>query len=320
MYRIEDLKPHLGVTDTTVECPVRGCWNVVPRQRGSFVATRDYLCPDHGIFISPSTFEYADVRCNFPLIDDADWDLLHSQISVDKRETHRLARERSEDAVTYNVFRSIERARRLPELCRLFTGTEQTSVELVYWSHSLSDGELLRLLQQARQAFFERSAGGSEPDLIAITPTDIVFIEVKLTSGNETTPSRPETLDLYHSAEDGWYDQVFSLDPYAVAITARKYELMRFWLLGSWMAERAGKRFTLISLTRGKQDTDLEERVVPLLRQNDGRAYAHWSWEAVARFAEDHKSTRPVSAYLRSKSVGYDASGTLQKMLHEIAW
>lgn len=318
MYGLGELKPSITVTDVAVECPVRGCRSHVQRQRGRFVTKPEFLCEEHGIYLSPSTHEYADVRRNFPLIGKADWDLLHHEIATEKRETHRLARERSEDAVTYNVFRSIEQAGRLAELCETFTGREQSAAELVYWSYCLPDGGPLPLLQKARESFRERPARGSEPDLIAVTPTDIIFIEVKLTSGNETTPSRPESLQLYQEAEGGWYDTVFTTDPQSVAVVARKYELMRFWLLGSWMAKHVGKSFTLVSLTRRVQDPNLERVVAPLLRQTDDRRYVHLTWEQIAQFAADEACTGPVFDYLVSKSVGYDGGGTLQPMLDRL--
>lgn len=320
MYRLEDLKDHIQITTATVECPVAGCTNHVPRQRGRFCAKPEFLCAEHGIYISPSTFEYQDVRRNFPLADETDWALLHETIASDKRETHRLARERSEDAVTYNAFRSIERAGRLPQLIELFTERSQTTAELIYWSCSLKDAGPLPLLQEARMAFFERLDRGSEPDLIAITPTDLLFIEVKLCSGNETTPSRPEVLRQYHCAEGGWYDRVFACDPEHVAIASRKYELMRFWLLGSWMARKSAKRFTLVSLTREIQDMDLQQRVSPLFVEDEARSFGHWAWEAVADFAHGDASTETVSEYLWSKSVGYDTSGVLQPMLSRIVY
>jgi hypothetical protein len=258
------------------------------------------------------------VRRNFPLIDEADWDLLHHEIATEKRETHRLARERSEDAVTYNVFRSIERAGRLAELCQMFTATGQSAADLVYWSYSLPDAGPLPLLQDARRSFGERPARGSEPDLIAITPTDIIFIEVKLTSGNETTPSRPECLGLYQAAAGGWYDTIFMADPHSIAVTARKYELMRFWLLGSWMARNSQRRFTLVSLTRRVQDPNLERVVAPLLRQADDRRYVHLTWEEIAQFTAADPCTSPVFDYLVTKSVGYDGAGMLQPMLDRL--
>jgi hypothetical protein len=125
---------------------------------------------------------------------------------------------------------------------------------------------------------------------------------------------------VYQSAEDAWYEQVFRRDAAHVAVVSRKYELMRFWLLGSWMARHTGKRFTLVSLTREIQDMDLEEQFAPLIVQDEDRLFAHWPWEAVAGFAQGDPTTAYVSEYLWSKSVGYGGSGRLQPMLHHIVY
>lgn len=315
MYRIEDLKAKLDVAETMVSCPVAGCRERVARQRRVFRTLPAFLCPEHRIYISPTTFEYADARRNFPLIDQPDWRLLRDEIASEKRESHRLGRERSEDAVTYNAFRTIERSGGLPDLLGFLTRRRQPSAELAYWSYSVPDKGTVPSLDAARRAFHEVPARGSEPDLIAITPTDLVFIEVKVTSSNATVPSRPEALSHYETAEDGWYHRMFKVDPDTVARIHRKYELMRFWLLGSWMAEQACKRFTLVSLTRDGQDAALETEFASVIRQTDDCTFAHWSWEAIADWASGEPATVAVSEYLRSKSIGYNASGILQRML-----
>lgn len=315
MYAFEDLKYRVPLWDAEVACPVAGCENRVPKQRSHFVASSQFMCAEHGIYVSPSTFEYADVRRNFPLVDDADWDLLITQIAANKRETHRLARERSEDAVSYNCFRTVERSGLLPDLVAWMVGSPQAAAKMIYWSHDLEASGTMPLLSDARRAFGELEGRGSEPDLIVSTPTDLVFIEVKLASGNNTKPSRPEVLPQYRASAHGWYDRVFASPPEAVAIAAQKYELMRFWLLGSWMAAQVGTRFTLVSLTRGIQDMDLESRFAPFINQSDGRRFLRRSWEEVAEWTLRDGSTRSVAEYLGSKTVGYDSAGRLQRML-----
>ena len=62
-----------------------------------------FKCPKHNIYISPTTFEYQSELDNLLWKDEADLDLLDRTKGV-KRES-RIARDRSEDAVTWNVFR-----------------------------------------------------------------------------------------------------------------------------------------------------------------------------------------------------------------------
>jgi hypothetical protein len=43
----------------------------VKRQRNAFRTTDEFLCPEHHIYISPSTFEYSDSRFQRkPALDD----------------------------------------------------------------------------------------------------------------------------------------------------------------------------------------------------------------------------------------------------------
>lgn len=36
MFDAKELKPRIAITETTVECPVQGCTEIVERQRKSF--------------------------------------------------------------------------------------------------------------------------------------------------------------------------------------------------------------------------------------------------------------------------------------------
>jgi len=39
----------------------------------------------------------------------------------------------------------------------------------------------------------------------------------------------------------------------AIALKDKKYELVRFWLLGTWLAEQEGLEFRLVNLTRSEK-------------------------------------------------------------------
>lgn len=107
MFGASDLKDSIEVTETSVECPVKDCKTIVPRQRGTFQCSKDFFCPKHGIYISPSTFEYYTFTDNLLWKDETDFDLLRRIVPV-KRES-RIARDNSEDALTWNVFRFSKR-------------------------------------------------------------------------------------------------------------------------------------------------------------------------------------------------------------------
>ena len=98
MFGKNELKNRLAITEHSVECPVNGCKRIVDRQRHTFQRDTRFMCPDHQIYISPTTFEYGSVRENLLWQNDVDLDLLE-EVKKAKREC-RMARDNSEDALT----------------------------------------------------------------------------------------------------------------------------------------------------------------------------------------------------------------------------
>jgi hypothetical protein len=108
VYDFDELKNEIAIGATTVECPIRGCPHRVASQRKEFMKEERFRCPEHRIVISPSTFEYDREEDNLLCRDATDLALLE-RIRRVKRES-RMARDNSEDAATWNVFRSLEKA------------------------------------------------------------------------------------------------------------------------------------------------------------------------------------------------------------------
>ena len=107
MFGVNDLKSSIKITEISVECPVSDCKIIVPKQRGIFQCSKEFYCPKHSIYISPSTFEYKNYTENLLWKDETDLELLR-KIAFVKRES-RIARDNSEDALTWNVFRFLEK-------------------------------------------------------------------------------------------------------------------------------------------------------------------------------------------------------------------
>ena len=78
-----------------------------------FKRLEEFKCPEHGIFVSPSTFEYQNRLENLLWKDTLDQDLLFNGVFGFKRETEKIARDNSEDAVPWNVFRYLEKQKLL---------------------------------------------------------------------------------------------------------------------------------------------------------------------------------------------------------------
>jgi len=314
MFDSKTLKPKIVITETHVECPVLGCSERVRRQRSVFRRDNQFQCSNHGIFISPSTFEYSSELDNLLWTDSEDIKLLQD-IKTVKRES-RIARDNSEDALTWNVFRYFDKTNRLSEILSFITGKPLEDYELIYWSYLPKSKNTWDELNSARTEFGEELKRSSEPDLIAINDKAVIFIEAKLTATNNTQPSDPNNPKKYTIGGNGWYNEVFKSDYTTIASTAKKYELLRFWLLGSWIASKTNREFYLVNLVRAEDEKDIISSFIPHIRENETRHFVRATWENIYSHIFDNISSDKdrdiILSYLRHKTVGYK-SGKLQR-------
>jgi len=220
MLGMEELKESIEISETTVECPVKGCVEKVERQREVFKRQERFKCPKHNIYISPSTFEYQSELDNLIWKDKADLDLFE-RIKKVKRES-RIARDNSEDAVTWYVFRFLERNNLVEMTLSSIIGVTLKSSEVIYWSYSQEESHSYSELDKARILFGEEICKSSEPDIIIKTDRALFFIEAKLTAGNNTIPSDKSNSKEYETGGGNWFSKVFKSDYKTVAIDEKK--------------------------------------------------------------------------------------------------
>jgi hypothetical protein len=279
----------------------------VKRQRGRFLKEADFLCNDHQIYISPSTFEYRQEKDNLLWQRQEDMEYLKT-INGFKRES-RMARERSEDALTWNVFRYLQNHRLVWQTFERFTGDRLEDPEVIFWSYSDCEKGEFPLLNEARNRFGESKRAGTEPDLIICSKNHLIFVEAKFTSGNDTAPSKEDYLEKYIVANDGWYANVFKKDIKTVSMKDKKYELMRNYLLGTWLAQRYQKKFILFSLSPAKYDFGGLQDFRNSIHENDQFRFIFSFWEELRGVIQNHLPDSDdkdlVLEYLREKSAGY---------------
>lgn len=319
MYGSMDLKDTIKVTQATVECPVKGCTQLVPRQRKIFKRLDDFRCPEHNIFISPSTFEYKDRLDNILWKSELDQNLLFNKIFRVKRETRRFARDNSEDAVTWNVFRYLEERKLLKGFLSKLTGTLVEDCEVIYWSYSQSEERGWSPLQQVRQEFEINPAKGSEPDLIVKTNNAMFLIEAKLNANNNTVPSstNPAVRQKYENGCHRWYNEVFQTNFNDIALSNRKYELLRFWLLGTKMADRFNTTFFFINLVPQEKEKEIDSIFKKHIKESPCRLFIRATWEEIYCYilTTDVQSIgkEAIVKYFEEKTVGYGKDGVLEK-------
>jgi hypothetical protein len=282
MLGMGELKESIEITETTVECPVKGCIEKVERQREVFKREERYKCPKHNIYISPSTFEYQSELDNLLWKDKADLSLF-KRIKKVKRES-RIARDNSEDAVTWNVFRFLERKCLIEEFLNVLVGKASKSSEVIYWSFSQKEDDSWSELNKARAKFGEEIKRSSEPDIIISTDNTLYFIEAKLTAGNETVPSNTRNSKKYETGGDKWFLKVFKSHYKTVAIAEKKYELLRFWLLGTWMAKQQDLDFYLVNLVLSEREAGIEPIFRRHINENQKKKFIRVTWESISQY------------------------------------
>lgn len=304
MYGINDLKQTIDITDQEVECPVKNCTTKVSRaRRGQSLRQPSFLCPVHKIFISPSTFEYEDEWENLLWRTPEDRQLM-TAVKRLKRES-RLARDNSEDALTWNVFRHLERTGRVGDFLYDVVKASVKMPVVSYWSCSTATSSACAALKDARQEFGEPPERSSEPDVIVESEGQMIWIEVKLSSTNNTTPSDPSDTKGYLTGGDAWFKKAFTADYNMVAVTNQRYELMRLWLLGSWIALREGAEFYLINLVSERRRENIFASQIAAL---PGTHFVCATWEQSYSWLAKQRNNgagAELLRYMREKSAGY---------------
>lgn len=235
-----------------------------------------------------------------------------------KRES-RMENDNSEDAVTWNVFRYLHKNELLAEFTEHITGNKEVIEDIIYWSYSVKDEEQWNLLKQAQNIFGEKAKRGSEPDMAIETESSIIFIEAKFNSGNTTKPSNPkESLTRYSEGANYWSKKVFKVPLDEVAVKRKRYELMRFWLLGSWMAEQKNKDFYLINLVLNSSSEKLEDSFKPFIIESEKkpniRQVKRLTWEQIYYLLEERKANdKSLKNYYKNKISGFSSSGKIKQ-------
>ncbi len=313
MYGLNELKNKIKIEEDTVGCPVKNCLVTVQRQRQSFQKDTKYKCPIHKIYISPTTFEYETAQNNLLWIDKAD-NKLYTEILKFKRES-RIARDNSEDALTWNVFRFLDKNNLIIPFLSKISNKKIKTAELILWSYSSNEQSNWSWLNKARLEFGETVAKGSEPDIIILTNDVLYFFEAKLTANNKTEPSNPQKKKKYETGGDEIFQQIFKEDYDTIARKKKRYELMRFWLLGNWIAKQLNLDFEFYSLVTEKKDKKIEIEFGLSIIQTEKRKFFRITWEEIFYFidkTQNSKQKQIVINYFNNKTIGY-RSGRLRK-------
>ena len=305
----------LGDSPRRVRCYVRGCKRILLTPTRY---SKGEPCPEHGInchFSSAgATYSYRDVRGNAI----ASPDLLARRIVHHpfKYESHRLGNERSEDMLTWNVFRSLQEAGWLRRFARAITGDNCPVEPFLYlWGICLTEDAFdpWNLLIAARERFEAKLPVVrplTEPDIGIILPGRyLILIEAKFCSPN-TSYARggrkdaqsltfEELLGIYH-------DPCLRILDYARAASRSQvyYQLWRNMVFSEWMAKEDHSRtkaFHVNLVRRGFERASANE-FHGLLNSQFKNRFRRITWESIYSLCLKNPELSKLCRYMETKT------------------
>ena len=315
-YGVGDLDPevvvHLDDPDK-VRCYVCGCEHFV---RGPQRGKRGEVCPDHGIYCHHSrygsTYSYADVRRNII----ASPEMFAERIVGHpfKYDSHRLGAENSEDALSWNVFRSLQEFKCLAQVAKLMTNEEHSEEpRLFMWGIRVDDDsfEPWDLLNAARERF-ERNLPVrrplTEPDIALHLPGKyLILIEAKFTSLNPVycrgrrkdaqSLTLSELLEIYLDASLKIINQ-----SQASVRNQIHYQLSRNVVFSEWMAQMDSSSTSPlhINLVRRKSEATSQAEFAGLRHASHAGSFRRFEWESIG--TDNLPSRQLLARYLLFKT------------------
>lgn len=301
-FGIDDLDPQIVIQPgppKQIRCFVRGCTEFL----APAVRTSGPACPRHGIRChSSGTFAYEDARRN--AIVDAD--LFGSRVigHPGKYSSDWLGNENSEDMLSWNVFRSIQKAGLLAALASEVLGLpESGEPDLYLWGIRVSDDSFAvwDLLTAARH-HFETSLPvdrpQTEPDIALHVPgVYLALIEAKFTSANGFYQRGPrkdsQSLTLDELLEIYADPKLRLLDTETARGRDRvPYQLWRNTVFADWMALRDSETTKAfhINLVRHGAEEDTATEFDGLLREKYRDCFQRVIWENIHRWGNGRSS------------------------------
>ena len=188
-----------------------------------------------------------------------------------QKKRRRLANERSEDLLTWNVFSWLDDRSLLGQVIR-WTGLPESSEtpSIYYWGATERAVPGMDLADLLVRRFAESPRSLSEPDVIIVGQDSLVFVEAKFGSANDRQVGTKS--DPYVNGAPTW----FRASSQATA-QAGYYELTRNWAIGGALADQLGRRFALVNLVRSAEETRVGEELGPLLADRGRFLVRTWS-------------------------------------------
>ncbi|WP_416729766.1 hypothetical protein [Fictibacillus sp. JL2B1089] len=184
---------------------------------------------------------------------------------------------------------------------------------IYYWCYDTKFNKLYDSLVKASNTFGEKLTRGREPDILIETDEAIILLVCKTESGNSTTTSQTDMEKFYTEADNWFFTRVFNAGFYTIAIKGKKYELLRYWLLGLWVAKQKKKELYLFNLVLEEKERHIEHEFGKYLIPGNG-TFKRTTWEKMYHFIKKSSSPNRNIAldYLENQTLGYTSSGRMK--------
>ncbi len=260
-YGVTDLKESLQISGENIQCCVKNCANWVQRRRRGQKPQVSNFCPAHGISISKSpTYVYKDFTRNF-IVGHA---LLNR---IKKVESWRLGNERSEDAVSWNVFVGLYGLGGLKQAFEKLSGLKPVeNPELFLWGNRIDvKCSTLPELEQIRSKLENGLTIPTEPDIMLRVPGQaIILIEAKFGSANGTFKYKESRFGSIGDYLKRYFSKPGMADPLNRKWIAKQTpenvleQLCRNAIFARWLAAK-GERPIVVNLVRKMSANDEEK-------------------------------------------------------------
>jgi hypothetical protein len=226
-----------------------------------------------------------------------------------KAETGRLGYENSEDALSWNVFRSLQEAAQLGVAARVLAGVEfDGEPELILWGRSIGvDGTTPCLeIQRALDRLEPTHRQQTEPDVVLHVPGwGWIFIESKLSSPTATYAGKDGKLATwrrrYADPTPGLFDAA-ELD--AAVPKSFPEQLLRNVAVAHAISEES-ERAVVVALVREQYATKVEGWGSRFLAANAPVEARSATWEQLyAALPPGEANLSGLRSYMENKSVG----------------
>lgn len=307
-WGINDVAPDQIQTDANgnIRCCIRGCSHMLNRAHRGQLWNDNCFCPNHLIRVSlaPTWIYKRDEYARNFIVDRG---ILNAVLPY-KTETWRLGNEKSEDALTWNMFVGLQRLGQLRAAIKTLTGISPSSEpELYLWGIRIENevaGHWQKLIE-TREFLEDGLQIKTEPDIILRVPGELlVVIEAKFGSPNSTLDRKDyetaeEFLEVYSSPRNmpdvlnhDWIRQQ--------PTTAVLEQLCRMAVFSGWMKE-GKERVVVVNLLRQNEMRDGIPNFQPHLNPSGIVQFSAKTWEDLIPLA-DNQADNTLSRYLAQKT------------------